>query len=493
MIRFDSEKLLRKQEVAKSAPAGEAPHPDNPILTTLEELYKIGLGPSSSHTMGPMRAGLNFYHALSGVDSALLKKATGLRVWLYGSLSATGKGHGTDWACLAGLLGNSPLECTATLLDALATEAEALSRDSEQRKLTAKTYDVEVGGVHLAVGLGDIIFADVVGDFKHPNTMRIALVDDEQVLFERTYYSVGGGFIEWDGSAKEKKCTPPYPYETMTELLQHVESGPPLVFVLLKNEMALTGKTESDIWAFLDTVIDVMARSVDDGLATTGELPGSIGLLSKAGTLFSKYSALDFTADKAITVVSSFAIACAEENARGHVIVTAPTAGSAGVMAGAVYTMLKRNGGSRQDIREGLLIAAAIGYLCKHNATLSGAEGGCQAEIGVASAMAAAFLAHNQGRSPAVVEHSAESALEHHLGLTCDPVGGYVQVPCIERCAFGVIKAITACCIACGELPKAHRVGFDTCVEAMALTAQAMSRKYKETSEGGLAVALVLC
>lgn len=184
-------------------------------------------------------------------------------------------------------------------------------------------------------------------------------------------------------------------------------------------------------------------------------------------------------------------IAASEENARGHIICTAPTAGSSGVMAGAVSILLMEEGYNFHRVCEGLIVAAAIGYLCKHNATLSGAEGGCQAEIGVASAMTAAMLVYYKGGNAELIDNAAESALEHHLGLTCDPVGGYVQIPCIERNGFGIIKAWTASCIALDEMPGSHMVSFDDCVEAMYLTAQAMSSKYKETSEGGLAK--VLC
>jgi L-serine dehydratase len=196
---------------------------------------------------------------------------------------------------------------------------------------------------------------------------------------------------------------------------------------------------------------------------------------------------------RGVSQLSSYALAAAEENARGHVIVTAPTAGSAGVMPALVKAFRDDVHVPRQRLREGVLAAAAIGYLCKHNATLSGAEGGCQAEIGVASAMAAAMCAQVYGGGVRMVENAAESALEHHLGLTCDPVGGFVQVPCIERCAFGAVKSWVGFMIASNEIPVDRRVDFDTTVDAMALTAKEMNAKYKETSEGGLAVSLVLC
>lgn len=455
---------------------------DRSIRTTLEEFYKMGPGPSSSHTMGPMRIGYDFHQRLLRLPEEVLRRATGVRIHLFGSLSATGRGHGTDRAALAGLLGRSPSTCDPEFLDGLLEHPE-------------RVHPLDLGAVQLEMTLGDVVFDRTRGPLPHPNTMRACLVRVTEVLHEVEYYSVGGGFIEWQGYVPPPRGRPPHPYGTMAELRGHVlEDGIPLVRVLLENEMALSGRSEEEVWAFLDEVTEVMLRGVDRGLQAHGVLPGPIGLHGKAAEIYRNAEASDrFLGDRAIAVVASFALAMSEENARGHVVVTAPTAGSAGVVPAAVKALRDRAGVGAQKIREGLLVAAAIGYLCKHNATLSGAEGGCQAEIGVASAMAAALLAHAQGASFQVIEASAESALEHSLGLTCDPVGGYVQVPCIERCAFGIIKAWTSYCLASEEIPGRRKVDFDTCVSAMALTARDMSRKYKETSEGGLAVALVLC
>jgi L-serine dehydratase len=237
------------------------------------------------------------------------------------------------------------------------------------------------------------------------------------------------------------------------------------------NEMAISGKSEKDIREFLDQVSEVMVRGVDTGLTVESVLPGPIKLHSKAAAMQRNLkNTAKGSAGQAVTRVASYGFAMGEENARGHIIVTAPTAGS-----------------------DGFLAAAAIGYLCKHNATLSGAEGGCQAEVGVGSSMGAAMIAQALGESPKVVSNAAESALEHHLGMTCDPVAGYVQVPCIERCAYGAVKAWTAYCIASEEIPEERRVDLDTTISAMALTAKEMNAKYKETSEGGLAVSVVLC
>jgi L-serine dehydratase len=223
-------------------------------------------------------------------------------------------------------------------------------------------------------------------------------------------------------------------------------------------------------------------------------LPGPIRLKTKAHDVYQNALRQEGTARRAIGLVSAYALAGSEENARGHLVVTAPTGGSAGVIPAVIYSLGEEGARRpRNKMREGMLAAAAIGYLCKHNATLSGAEGGCQAEIGVASAMGAALLAQVYDAPPQVAANAADAALQHHLGMTCDPVAGFVQIPCIERCAFGAVKAWTGYLIATNEIPAHRRVDFDTTVRAMALTAREMNSKYKETSEGGLAVSLVLC
>jgi L-serine dehydratase len=239
-----------------------------------------------------------------------------------------------------------------------------------------------------------------------------------------------------------------------------------------------------------------MLATVKAGLAVKdgSVLPGPIKLHSKAATVYQMAQDDKYETDRAIAMVSAFALAASEENARGHLVITAPTGGSAGVMPAVVYALVEGPRKVPMDkVREGLLAGAAIGYLCKHNATLSGAEGGCQSEIGVASAMSAAFLAQVKGSSPLVIENAAESALEHHLGMTCDPVAGYVQVPCIERCAFGAVKAWIAALIATNEVASRHRVDLDTTITTLADTGKDMSTKYKETSEAGLAQNLTLC
>lgn len=454
-----------------------------PVMTTLDEFYKVGPGPSSSHTIGPMRITYDFYKRCTALPADTLAKATGIKVHLFGSLSATGKGHGTERAALAGIVGKEPATVEPEFLDSLMTNPQ-------------QTFPITLGGKTFKASLQDIVYDAPKGDFPHPNTMRCKLVGGAAVLHELEYYSVGGGFIEWKGYAPPKKGQPKYPYSTMAELQAHADKHKLSVAQIVRaNEAAVSGRTDAEIDAFIDTIAGAMINIVKAGLkAPTGTLPGPIKLKTKAGEVYAR--AMDDTYEKqrGLGVVSAYALAASEENARGHLVVTAPTGGSAGVLPSLVYAL--GEGGRKlpqQKIRNGFLAAAAVGYLCKHNATLSAAEGGCQAEIGVASAMGAALLAEAHDFSHQVVANAAESSLQHHLGMTCDPVAGFVQIPCIERCAFGAVKAWTGFMIASNEIPAHHRVDFDTTVMAMALTAREMNAKYKETSEGGLAVSLVLC
>jgi L-serine dehydratase len=452
-----------------------------PVMTVLEEFYKIGPGPSSSHTMGPMRITYDFYQRASRLSEEQLKRATALKVRLFGSLSQTGKGHGTDRAALAGILGKAPATCPPEFLDGIA----ANPTEKHKVKLGPTTFDVS---------LADVVFDATKGDFHHPNTMTCELLAGDEKLYSLEYYSVGGGFIEWKGYKPPDKGKPKYPYAHARELKRFlIDDKIPLAKVLLENEMAISGKSEKEIWEFIDQVSEVMMRLVDTGLQAESVLPGPIKLHSKAAAIARNLKNSDKgAASRAIATVAAYGFAGGEENARGHIIVTAPTGGSAGIIP-AVLKSLRDVNAPTQKVREGLLAAAAIGYLCKHNATLSGAEGGCQAEIGVGSAMGAAMIAQAMGASPKVVSNAAESSLEHHLGMTCDPVAGYVQVPCIERCAYGAVKAWTGYSIASEEIPDQRRVDLDTAIAAMALTAKEMNGKYKETSEGGLAVSVVLC
>lgn len=454
-----------------------------PVMTTLEEFYKVGPGPSSSHTIGPMRITYDFYQRCTKLPPDQLAKATALKVYLFGSLSATGKGHGTERASLAGLVGKEPATVEPAFLDSLRDQPD-------------QSFPVKLGPKTVDVTLKDVVFDAVDGNFPHPNTMTVKLMAGNNVLLEQEYYSVGGGFIEWKGYKPPQKNPPKYPYSTMKELRQHAEQNNlSIADVVLANEMAIPGRTEAEVYAFIDKITGAMVAITKSGLnAPEGVLPGPIKLQSKAADVYKRAQDDQFQSDRGIGILSAYALAGGEENARGHLVVTAPTGGSAGVLPSLVYGL--GEGGRKlpsDKIRQGMLAAAAIGYLCKHNATLSAAEGGCQAEIGVASAMAAAFIAAAYDASPRIIENAAESALEHHLGMTCDPVAGYVQVPCIERCAFGAVKAWTAWAIASNEIESRHRVDLDATIVAMAQTAKDMNSKYKETSQAGLALSVTLC
>jgi L-serine dehydratase len=359
-----------------------------------------------------------------------------------------------------------------------------------------QSFPLKLGGKTFNLTLKDIVYDATKGDFHHPNTMTAKLLAGDTVLFEQEYYSVGGGFIEWKGYTPPKKNPPKYPFRTMEELRKHAETNKlSIAQVMLANETSISGKSEQEVYAFVDKITGAMVSIVKSGLSVPeGVLPGPIKLKTKAGTVYKRAMDEAYQADRGIGVVSAYALAGSEENARGHLVVTAPTGGSAGVMPAIVYAL--GEGGrklSPAKIRDGMLAAAAVGYLCKHHATLSAAEGGCQAEIGVASAMAAALVATAHDAEPRVVENAAESALEHHLGMTCDPVAGYVQIPCIERCAFGAIKGWTAYMIASNEVASSHRVSLDQTIMALAETAKDMNSKYKETSEAGLALSVTLC
>jgi L-serine dehydratase len=454
-----------------------------PVMTTLEEFYKVGPGPSSSHTIGPMRIGYDFYQRCTKLPADQLAQATALKVYLFGSLSATGKGHGTERAALAGLVGKEPATVDPAFLDELAAKPD-------------QVFPVKLGDKTINVSLKDIVYDAPKGDFPHPNTMTCKLMAGDKVLLEQEYYSVGGGFIEWKGYTPPKKGAPKYPYETMAEVVKYAQANNlSLAQVAMANEVAVSGKSEAEINAFLDKIAGAMGAIVKTGLAApTATLPGPIKLKTKAHDVYTNVQNQEGPARKGVGLVAAYALAGSEENARGHLVVTAPTGGSAGVLPAVLYSL--GDGGAKlpqEKIREALLAAAVVGYLCKHNATLAAAEGGCQAEIGVASAMGAAAIAQAYGASAQIAANGAEGALEHHLGMTCDPVAGYVQIPCIERCAFGAVKSWTGYLIATNEIPVNRRVDLDTTIAAMALTAKDMNSKYKETSEGGLAVSLVLC
>ncbi len=451
------------------------------IDTSIFELFKIGPGPSSSHTIGPMKAGFDFLQRMIRLPAGQKAKARRVLVRLFGSLSATGKGHGTDRAVLAGLLGEAPETCPSPFLDGLLRGADAV-------------YALPEGAPAVSMSAKDIVFDRIEHEFPFPNTLVITLEGADETLLEQEYYSVGGGFLQWKGWEPSQRGAPVHPYATMRELRAQLEAkGLTLPALVLANEMAITGASEEQVNAGLDSILQAMEASVANGLVATGPLPGTLGLYRKARTILEHGETKRFPEERFLTLLAACAFAAAEENAAGHTIVTAPTCGSAGVIPAVAHVMREHLESTPQQLREGLMAAAAVGFLAKRNATIAGAEGGCQAEIGVASAMAAAMLTQGTGYEPNLVENAAETALEHHLGMTCDPVGGFVQIPCIERNAMSAVKAYTAFLIAADEAPAMHKVGLDEVIQAMRETGRDMSTKYKETSLGGLAVSLSTC
>ncbi len=443
------------------------------IQTSIFELLKTGPGPSSSHTIAPMRAGYDFLQRLRAYPPNKLRNATQVKVVLFGALAATGKGHRTDIAALAGLAGNQPETCPPNTLD----------------KISPTTgIKIRIHNWEYRLRPGAVVFDAKRRNLPHANTMSIALMAGNEPLFTQEYYSTGGGFIHWTGRHSLRKGAPIFPFSTASQtqalLVRHRMSLPELI---LKNEMAITGKNEVEIFAELDRLLDVMDQSVTRGIKTNGVLPGKIRLHRKAPIIYRRASALASAPDRFIARMNAYAFAAAEENAAGHVVVTAPTCGSCGVLPALARVTRTRRGISKKILREALMAAAWVGFLAKHNASIAGAEVGCQGEIGVASSMGAAFLAQATGCNGKIVENAAETALEHHLGMTCDPVGGYVQIPCIERNAMGAIKAYSAHLIALAGMPDRHLIGLDKAIKAMAVTGRDMADKYKETAKGGLA------
>jgi len=451
-----------------------------PITTSIFELLKIGPGPSSSHTIGPMKAGYDFMQRVRSLPEADRLRADSLDIHLFGSLSATGEGHGTRRAVMSGLLGYLPDTCHPNVL--------------EEFDETERSFELDLEGKALPYRPCDIIFDAIHHDYEHSNTMIFRLKAGEAVLLEVTYYSVGGGFLRWEGWEEPDRGEPVYLYKTMAELKAHLRANDlRLHDLILANEMAITGASEEEINIGLDQITEVMERAVELGIRTTGQLPGTIGLQRKAAVMYARAKEEQFQGPGFIKALNAYALAASEENASGHCVVTAPTCGAAGVIPSVVYMLKRHMGASQDEIRQGLLAATAIGFLCKHNASISGAEVGCQGEVGVASAMAAALLAYARGYRFQVTENAAEIAMEHHLGLTCDPVGGYVQIPCIERNAMGAVKAYNAYLIASTLDESYQKVDLDKAITAMAQTGRDMSRKYKETSEGGLALSMTEC
>jgi L-serine dehydratase len=447
------------------------------------DLFSIGIGPSSSHTVGPMRAAKAFVDLLG--ERGILAATTRIECALYGSLGATGIGHGTPDAVVAGLRGLAPETCDP---DSLRGGWSALGDG------TALT----VGGNHsIVVRTADVRLAPLTRRDGHPNTMTLRAFDAHaRVLAEETYFSIGGGFITQPGTpdVPQVQHALPYPYNTAAELLdlcaRHSMS---IAEIALANESAL--RSPDDTGRGLDAIWHTMRECMDAGISTEGTLPGGLAVPRRAG-MVARALARESESGHGPNErewLHVYAMAVNEENAAGHRVVTAPTNGAAGIIPAVVaYYLRITPSATPADIRMYLLTATAIGSLFKSNASISGAEGGCQAEVGSASAMAAAGLCALFGGTPAQIENAAEIAMEHNLGLTCDPVGGLVQIPCIERNALAATKAFSAARLSLyGD--GTHIVSLDMVIETMRQTGVDMSSKYKETSTGGLAVNVVEC
>ena len=459
--------------------------PASPIITSVFDLFKVGPGPSSSHTIGPMKAAFDFRERVARLPADVQQPADGIYVHLYGSLSATGKGHGTDRAVVAGLLGWQPETTDPVAL-------LALLRDP------AVTYPVPVGSQTLFVGPQHIHFERKRYASPYANTMVLRLTTGEQVCYEEEYYSIGGGFIIRKGEPETNPDTVavPYPYASMTELkAQLAQHSLTLDTLMMTNEMAITGRTRAEVNTRIDQLLEFMHKAVRRGLRQTGVLPGTIKLSRKAPILFKQAKGMSHTSDSFLLFLNAYCLAASEENAAGGIVVTAPTSGASGVIPGLTYLAKQHFHYDRATLRAGLLAAAAVGFLVKHNASISGAEMGCMGEIGTASAMGAAFLtrcAQPTGDINAI-EAAAEIGIEHHLGMTCDPIGGYVQIPCIERNAMGAIKAYNAFLLATSGAASFQKISLDAVIKVMKATGRDMSTKYKETSEAGLALSATEC
>ncbi|MEO0676752.1 MAG: L-serine ammonia-lyase [Pseudomonadota bacterium] len=457
------------------------------MFLSVFELFKVGIGPSSSHTMGPMVAAARFLDALRASPF----QPAGLRARLHGSLAFTGVGHATDRATILGLAGFEPATFDAARADA------ALARIRE-------TGQIENDG------LPPLAFdakSDLVFDYGpplpgHANGMVLAALDAQgDVIFQETYYSTGGGFVSTEaellGDAPESPVEPvPYPFTSAAEMLEMcAASGKSVAGLKRANELARMGPLALD--AGLAKIWEVMDDCIDRGLATDGILPGGLSVKRRARAIHEKLLAergMNLLAPHTINDwMTVYAMAVNEENAAGGQVVTAPTNGAAGVVPATIrYWLHHVPGAVPSKIPDFLLTASAIGGIVKYNASISGAEAGCQAEVGSASAMAAAGLCAVMGGTPEQVENAAEIALEHHLGMTCDPVAGLVQVPCIERNGLGCIKAVSAASLALrGD--GTHLVPLDAAIKTMKEIGADMHEKYKETSLGGLAVNVPNC
>ena len=457
-------------------------------MISVFDIYKIGIGPSSSHTVGPMKAAFDFLNAAK--EAGHLTQADGVKVELFGSLGQTGKGHGTGKAVILGLAGELP---------------ETVDTDNVDNFLeqTRKTEKLALLGEHEVAfpAEGAITFHRRKTMPKHANAMELKLLKGDDIIYSDLYYSIGGGFIVRDEDfdetleeAIEQSSKPiPYPFDSAAELLGHCEEhGLRISSLMMANEKVF--RSEDEIREGLMKIWRTMQQSITNGITTEGILPGGLKVRRRASSLYQRLKKEKSSdAMQVMDWVDLFALAVNEENAAGGRIVTAPTNGAAGIVPAVMSYADKFIETLDEDSAvRFLLTSAAIGILYKKNASISGAEVGCQGEVGVACSMAAGALAEFMGGGPETVENAAEIGMEHNLGLTCDPVGGLVQVPCIERNAMGSVKAINAARLAMRGNGD-HKVSLDKVIKTMWDTGNDMKTKYKETARGGLAVNIIEC
>lgn len=459
------------------------------MFISVFDIFKVGIGPSSSHTIGPMIAGHRFVAKLRQSGCHPLR----LRVVLHGSLAFTGKGHATDRAVMLGMSGFDPETYDKSAADCILEQIYA-TKTIASEGMSPMHFDPDV----------DLVFDYGPPLSGHVNGLKLTAFDSEnEILLAETYYSIGGGFVlsaaqleasKGGGAVKQK--TVPYPFETAREMLDMARvSGLSIADMKRANELA--GCASNALEKGIKHLWQVMSQCIERGIATDGILPGGLEVRRRAPGLLQRlqHNASDTgePPHRIVDWINVYAMAVNEENAAGGQVVTAPTNGAAGVVPAVIrYWLDHVPDASSSRLQEFFLTAAAIGGLVKHNASISGAECGCQAEVGSASAMAAAGLAAVLGGTPEQVENAAEIALEHHLGLTCDPVGGLVQIPCIERNGMGALKAVSAASLALSGTGL-HCVSLDACIRTMRETGQDMSQKYKETSIGGLALNVPEC
>ena len=455
-------------------------------MISIFDLFKIGIGPSSSHTVGPMKATNLFVSALS--QQQLLTQVDRVQVELFGSLGATGKGHGSDIAVMLGLMGEQPQTTDVTAISQKIADIQAQNTLclNQQHKINF-------------VADKDLILNGRVSLPHHPNALTITAFTGNEIVYQNTYYSIGGGFVQTEQEAQAKepviesvKKPVPYPFNNAKELLQICQDNQlSIAQVVRANELANLG--EDELLGGLNDIWQVMQDCVNDGCRHDGILPGGLQVQRRAKAIYQQLSAADSRKafNDALAVmdwVNLYALAVNEENASGGRVVTAPTNGAAGVIPAVMhYYRDFCSSYTLQGLHDFLLTAAAIGIIIKENASISGAEVGCQGEVGSACAMAAAGLTYVLGGSPAQCANAAEIGIEHHLGMTCDPIAGLVQVPCIERNAMAAVKAINASRLALKGNGQ-HVVSLDKAIKTMKETGRDMMSKYKETAMGGLAI-----